>query len=60
MKPFEDIQKDIKNDEAFAGLRRLFELSVKRLVNRRARVPDELSKITDFEKALDSLLKNDS
>jgi hypothetical protein len=59
MKPFEQIQTDIKNDEAFAGLRRLFELSVKRLVNRRVRVPDELSKIADFEKALDSLLKND-
>ena len=57
MKTFEKVQRDIKNDEAFAGLRRLFELSVKRLVNRRVRVPEELAKIADFEKGLDSLLQ---
>ena len=57
MKPFEEIQTNVKYDESFAGLRRLFELSVKRLVNSRVRMPDELAKIADFEKVLDSLLQ---
>ena len=59
MKTFEQIQRDIQYDESFASLRRFFELSVKRLVNGRMRVSDELAKIADFEQRLDSLLKND-
>jgi hypothetical protein len=57
MKTFEQIQLDIQYDESFAKLRRLFELSVKRIVNSRLRVSDELAKIDDFEQRLDSLLQ---
>ena len=57
MKSFKQIQRDIKYDESYAGLRRLFELSVKRLVNSRIRVPQELAKISRFEEELDALLQ---
>lgn len=57
MKTFEQIQRDIKYDESYAGIRRLFELSVKRLVNSRLRVPQELARISRFEDKLDNLLQ---
>ena len=57
MKPFKQIQLDVKYDESYASLRRLFELSVKRLVNSRLKVPSELAKIARFEEELDNLLQ---
>lgn len=57
MKPFKQIQIDVKYDESYARLRRLFELSVKRLVNSRLKVPQELAKINRFEEELDNLLQ---
>ena len=57
MKPFKEIQRNIKSDESVAQLRRFFELSIKRLVSRRIRVPEELAKIARFEEALDTLLQ---
>ena len=55
MKPFKEIQLDIAYDESFAILRRLFELSVKRLVIHKNRVPEELAKIDEFENGLDNI-----
>lgn len=57
MKSFEEIQRDIKYDESIAGLRRLYQVSVIRLINRRLNTPNEMAKLLEFEKGLDNLLQ---